>query len=271
MGVTRHRPALAGGFTARPAPRCLISLVLASLLMGFAGAAAANKALKADTKPHRGVARAHKMPVQGIDVSQWQGNIDWRKVRAAGIQFAYIKATEGGDHIDPKFSRNWHGAKRAGVPRGAYHFVYWCRPAHEQALWFVLNVPPDPDALPPVLDVEWNAHSKTCPSRISPARARAKINVLLDAMRAHTGKEPITYTDITFHNQVLKGRFRNRNFWLRSVAAEPRKIYRNRPWLFWQFTTTGRVHGIKGTVDRNVFNGRPADWNHTLQRMQAGR
>ena len=271
MGIAKHRLTRSSGLSASPAPRRLISLLLAGLLMAVAGGAAANKARKTDSKPHRGVARAHKMPVQGVDVSQWQGDIDWRKVRDAGIQFAYIKATEGGDHIDPKFHRNWRGAKRAGVLRGAYHFVYWCRPAHEQALWFVLNVPPDADALPPVLDVEWNAHSKTCPSRISPARARAKIEVLLDAMRAHTGKEPIIYTDVTFHKQVLKGRFRDQNFWLRSVAAEPHKIYRNRDWLFWQFTTTGRVHGIKGTVDRNVFNGRPADWNYTLRRMRAGR
>jgi lysozyme len=252
--------------------RCGLIGVLATCLLALAmGTADAKKGLRTDTKPHRGVSRAHKMPVQGIDVSKWQGDIDWRKVQAAGVQFAYIKATEGGDHIDPKFHQNWRGAKRAGVLRGAYHFVYWCRPAHEQALWFVLNVPSDPDALPPVLDVEWNAHSKTCPSRISPARARAKIEVLLDAMRAHTGKEPIIYTDITFHKQVLQGRLRDRNFWLRSVAAEPRKVYRDRPWLFWQFTTTGRVNGIQGTVDRNVFNGRPADWNYTLQRMQAGR
>ena len=271
MDVICHKPVRIGGFPGSPARDWLIGLLSACLLVAAAGSADARKALRADTKPHQGVARAHKMPVQGIDVSQWQGNIDWRKVRAAGIRFAYIKATEGGDHIDPKFHRNWHGAKRAGVLRGAYHFVYWCRPAHEQALWFVLNVPSDADALPPVLDVEWNAHSKTCPSRISPARARAKIDVLLDAMRAHTGLEPIIYTDITFYRQVLKGRYRKRNFWLRSVAAEPRKIYGNRPWLFWQFTTTGRVHGIKGTVDRNVFNGRQSDWNYTLRRMRAGR
>ena len=246
-------------------------MLLALALAGYAGAAVAKRVLKSDSKPHRGVAQAHKMPVQGIDVSQWQGNIDWRKVRKAGIHFAYIKATEGGDHIDPKFHQNWRGAKRAGVPRGAYHFVYWCRPAHEQALWFMLNVPVDPDALPPVLDVEWNAHSKNCPSRIPVRRARAKIRVLLDTMRAHTGKEPIIYTDVTFHKQVLKGHFRRENFWLRSVAAEPRKLYGKRPWLFWQFTTTGRIHGIQGMVDRNVFNGRISDWNQTLHRMRAGR
>lgn len=224
-----------------------------------------------DADPHKGVAHAHRLPVQGIDVSQWQGDIDWRQVRAAGIHFAYIKATEGGDYLDPKFHENWAGAKRAGIPRGAYHFVYWCRPAHEQALWFLLNVPPDVDALPPVLDVEWNAHSRTCSKRVPPARARETIRLILAAMEAHTGRKPIIYTDPVFHAQVLKGRFRTHHFWLRSVAAQPHKIYPRRSWLFWQFTTTGRVRGISGNVDRNVFNGRAADWRLILKQLQAGR
>ena len=108
------------------------------------------------------VARAHALPIHGIDVSRWQGKIDWASVRAAGTQFAFIKATEGGDHLDPRFTENWYGAAHAGVPRGAYHFMYWCRPAHEQAAWFRRNVPDDFDALPPVLDLEWNGHSGSC-------------------------------------------------------------------------------------------------------------
>lgn len=215
---------------------------------------------KSDADPHDGVARAHRMPVQGIDVSHWQGEIDWHRVRAAGTRFAFIKATEGGDHLDPRFHENWEGARRAGVPRGAYHFVYWCRPAHEQVLWFMLNVPPDPDALPPVLDVEWNGQSRTCPNRIPADRALAKIKVMLAAMEAHTGKRPIIYTDITFHQDVLEGQLPDHTFWLRSVAAEPDERYRDRPWKFWQFTATGRVPGIDGPVDRNAFGGTVADW-----------
>lgn len=248
------------------------SLTFAAMPIGVDGIEAlADRPPIGDVNPHKGVAQAHRLPVQGIDVSKWQGDIDWRKVRAAGIDFAYIKATEGGDHIDPKFLQNWEGAKRAGVPRGAYHFVYWCRPAHEQALWFMLNVPPDADALPPVLDVEWNAHSATCPKRVPPEKARKKMRLLLAAMEAHTGQKPIIYTDPAFHAQVLRGRFKKHRFWLRSVAAKPHKIYPGRSWLFWQFTTTGRVRGIAGNVDRNVFNGRAADWRLVLRQLQAGR
>ena len=96
----------------------------------------------------RGSRHGSPLPIHGIDISKWQGEIDWAALRQAGTKFAFIKATEGGDHIDGRFLENWQAARRAGVPRGAYHFVYWCRPAHEQAAWFKRNVPQDPDALP---------------------------------------------------------------------------------------------------------------------------
>src|SRR5262245_10163417 len=120
--------------------------VFAVALGGLAtslGAGAAVSGPLSDKKPNKGGAAAHVMPVQGIDVSYWQGNIDWQKVSDAGIHFAYIKATEGGDRVDPRFLHNWNAAKEAGVPRGAYHFMYWCRRAKEQAAWFVSKVPGD--------------------------------------------------------------------------------------------------------------------------------
>jgi lysozyme len=242
----------------------------ALLIAGAGGGLALSRTLR-DAKPNDGVAAAHTMPIQGVDVSYWQGDIDWQAARQAGVRFTFIKATEGGDHLDPKFLDNWYAAKRAGVARGAYHFVYWCRPAHEQALWFMLNVPPDSDALPPVLDVEWNSHSKTCPGKVDRATALAKIKTLLDAMEAHTGKRPIIYTDPKFHHEVLEGEFTDYHFWLRSVAAEPDQIYRQRSWSFWQFTTTGYVPGVKGRVDRNSYNGTLADWDRVLKWLQAGR
>jgi lysozyme len=219
---------------------------------------------KGDAKPHGGVASAHRFPIHGIDLSKWQGRVDWAAIRAAGTQFAFIKATEGGDHVDPKFLDHWYAAKRAGIPRGAYHFVYWCRPAHEQAEWFRQNVPQDPDALPPVLDLEWNGHSRTCPRKVSREEALAMTHTMLDAMEAHTGKRPIIYTDITFHAEVLEGAFDDYPYWVRSVAAEPHERYNNRRWTFWQFTTTGRVPGIDGDVDRNTFYGTENQWRAFL-------
>lgn len=222
-----------------------------------------------DKDPHRGVRAAHAMPVQGIDVSYFQGDINWKKVGAAGIAFTYIKATEGTDRLDPKFSANWRGAGKAGIMRGAYHVMYWCSPARDQAAWFAKHVPQDAGTLPPVLDVEWNGHSKTCPHEIPRKDAIAKMKVMLAAMEAHSGKRPIIYTDPKFHRDVLEGTFTDYQFWLRSTAAKPQAKYPGRDWSFWQFTTTGRVPGVAGDVDRNSYNGTRADWARAVKRMQA--
>lgn len=248
-----------------------VAALAAGLLVALGNLASADRPPITDRDPHDGVSSAHKYPVKGIDVSVWQGDIDWDRVRAAGIEFAYLKATEGGDHLDGKFHQNWAATKRAGILRGAYHFIYWCRPAHEQAFWFMLNVPPDADALPPVLDLEWNGHSPTCSKRLPAKQAREMIDVLLAAMEAHTGKRPIIYTDTAFHADVLEGHYENYAFWLRSVAAEPKKIFKNRPWVMWQYTTTGRVTGIDGDVDLNAFNGNKRNWRRFLRQIQASR
>lgn len=248
----------------------VVAMSLGLLGAGLGAGTAVSSGLS-DKKPHKAVASARQMPVQGIDVSYFQGDVNWKKVAGAGIQFAYIKATEGADRFDSEFRDNWRGAKAAGVARGAYHFMYWCSPAKGQAAWFAAHVPQDSDALPPVLDVEWNGHSKTCPNRISRKAALAKIRVMLDAMEAHTGKRPIIYTDPKFHADVLEGEFTDYQFWLRSTAAKPAVRYGSRDWTFWQFTTTGRVPGVAGAVDRNSFNGTSAEWARVLDRLEAGR
>lgn len=208
----------------------------------------------------------HVHPVHGIDVSKYQGQIDWEQVRAAGVAFAFIKATEGGDRLDSRFRENWEAARRAGVPRGAYHFTYWCRPMADQIAWFKQNVPVEPDALPPVLDVEWNFQSPTCPRRVPVALAQAKMREFLHAMERHYGKKPIIYADIKFHREVLAGNeFAEYPFWVRSVAAVPHERYPGRRWAFWQITATGRVAGINTPVDRNVFAGTRQQWQQIAQ------
>ena len=205
--------------------------------------------------------------IDGIDVSKFQGDIDWPTVRAAGVDFAYIKATEGGDRFDDRFRDNWRGAKSAGVHRGAYHFYYFCRPASEQAKWFIRHVPKEAGALPPVLDMEWNAHSPTCKTRPPKETVVSEMRVFLNALERHYGQKPIIYTSVDFHRDNLVGEFKNHTFWLRAVADYPDDIYHDRDWLFWQHTGTGSVAGIAGEVDRNVFAGSKKHWQRWVQHV----
>ena len=206
-----------------------------------------------------------KYPIHGVDVSRWQGNINWQKLRAQGANFAYIKATDGGDHLDPMFRKNWKGANDAGLKRGAYHFFYWCRTGAEQAVWFIRNVPKSANALPPVIDVEYN-HQSSCKRRPSRELVLKKMKAFMDRLEAHYGQRPIIYTAPDFYEDNLQGEFGNHAFWLRSTAAHPKKVYPDRKWVFWQYSGTGLSHGVKGEIDLNVFNGDPTSWNRWLAR-----
>ena len=236
-----------------------LGAALALILVACSSGGGLYGPIQGDNRPHSGVDRARAMPIQGIDVARYQDNIDFRTTFQSGIHFTFMKATEGKDYLDPNFRSNWVKARDAGMPRGAYHFMTWCSLASEQATWFVANVPADPDALPPVLDLEWNNHS-SCTKKPSRADALEKIRVMLEAMERHTGKLPIIYTDMNFHRDVLDGEYFPNAFWLRSTAAEPHQRYGNRVWTFWQWTQTGVVRGIRGEVDRNAFYGGQNEW-----------
>jgi lysozyme len=199
--------------------------------------------------------------VHGVDVSRWQGDIDWEKLRTQGANFAYIKATDGGDHLDPMFKENWRKAKEAGLKRGAYHFFYWCRTAGEQADWFIRNVPREAGALPPVIDVEWNGES-SCSQRVSRERVLEKMQVFMDKLERYYGQRPIIYTAPDFYRDNLDGELLDYPFWLRSVAAHPSTIYRKRKWMFWQYSGSGVSHGVDGRIDLNVFHGSESDWHN---------
>lgn len=203
-------------------------------------------------------------PVQGIDVSKYQGQINWTAAASNGVKFAYIKATEGGDRNDRMFSTNWSGARAAGIPTGAYHFYYFCRPVADQIQWFKAHVPPAADSLPPVLDMEWNPDSKTCKRRPPADRILTDMRTYLQAMQAFYGKRPIIYTTVDFHRDVLPGQLNEYGFWLRSVKGEPSTKYGDRAWTFWQYTEKGSVPGVPHPVDRNMFAGSEKDWQDFL-------
>lgn len=212
-------------------------------------------------------AKPQHYPVHGVDISHHQGPVDWKAARDHGTRFAFLKATEGGDYLDDTFKSHWDATREAGIERGAYHFYYWCRNVEDQISWFIRNVPVEPDALPPVLDVEWNGDSKTCPKKVPQAEALAAMKRFLRAVEAHYHKRPIIYTSIDFYREIIDGDLHDYPLWVRTVKAHPVARYANRPWTFWQYTEFGEVDGIKGGVDRNAFVGTEDEWNRFINQQ----
>ena len=233
------------------------------------------KALRVDTVTHlkygdhdpvRIQGRQPKeFPVHGIDLSRHNKSLNWSRMKRAGVDFAFIKATEGKDDRDVKYRELWRAARRAGINRAAYHFYYFCATPEAQAANYIRSVPKSERSLPPILDVEWNPESPTCSKR-KPARVVIpQLRRWLQIVEKHYGQKPIIYTTVDFHREVLaSGALPGYQYWLRSVKAEPKYVYGKRPWTFWQYTGTGKIPGIKGQVDINAFHGSRSKWNEWL-------
>ena len=249
------------------APVVAATAVIAPVMGGAAAAIKNHQVIRhrfSDAKPiNFGKVKPQDYAVHGVDVSRWQGEINWAKLRSQGANFVYIKATDGGDHLDPMFMKNWSGAHQAGLKRGAYHFFYWCRTAGEQADWFIRNVPKVEGALPPVIDVEYNGQSR-CKMRLSRKRVLEKMQVFMDKLEAHYGQRPVIYTAPDFYADNLKGEFLDYPFWLRAVAQHPSKVYPGRKWVFWQYSGSGLSQGVNEKIDLNVFHGSPKQWRDWL-------
>jgi lysozyme len=237
-----------------------VALALAAALPGCGSGVGPLDALSSD------LPRPTDYPIHGIDVSKFQGDIDWNAVANSGVKFAWIKATEGGDNADARFQANWTGAKAAGVPHGAYHFVYWCRPPLEEMANFEQNAPVENDALPPVLDVEATPTSKTCHRHLTQEGAIAEMKVMLDEMERHYGKRPVIYTTVDFYQAILAdGAFMDYPIWVRSTKYQPSVKYGPRPWHFWQYQSDGSIAGIQAHVDRDAFFGTEKQWEAFLR------
>jgi lysozyme len=203
--------------------------------------------------------------VHGIDAARFQTSIDWAQARRNGVNFAFLKATEGGDLVDPAFRDHWRGAGEAGVARGAYHFYYFCTSPEDQARWFIRNVPRSKGMLPPVLDMEWNAFSPTCAHR-RPAghEVRDEMRRWLRIVEQHYGQRPIIYTTPGCYEDAGLDTFRGYEYWLRTTAKSPDEAFPGERWRFWQYSATGLIEGIAGKVDLNAFSGSPAEWQSWL-------
>ena len=198
-----------------------------------------------------------KMPkgyaIHGIDVSRWQGEINWselEKVRSGKdsipISFAFIKATEGRSLLDPQFEDNWNGIAKTRIIRGAYHYFVPSRNAKEQADNFIKNVKLSKGDLPPVLDVE-------ALGRKGSADLRNNIKIWLKAVEKHYGMKPIIYTYIDFYEKYLKDGELEYPLWIAHYYEKKMNVNKN--WLFWQHSDSGQIPGLREKVDFNVFSG----------------
>ncbi|WP_277230163.1 glycoside hydrolase family 25 protein [Hymenobacter sp. YC55] len=185
--------------------------------------------------------------VHGIDVSAYQGRIDWKEVSRNHVKFAFIKATEGVTMRDSRFQRNWNAAHKAGIYRGAYHYFQPTYDGARQANLFTRTVPLAPGDLPPVLDVE---HAEFHDVSVM----RRNVAVWLRLVERHYGVRPILYSNYSFYKRYLAGHFDKYPLWLAHYEVDQPRLPREK-WIIWQHSDESYIPGIRGTVDFNVFQG----------------
>jgi lysozyme len=187
--------------------------------------------------------------LHGIDISHHQDIINWDTLKTnPEVQFAFAKATEGGDYIDTKFSYNWEAMGRNGIKRGAYHFfrAYGC--GYDQALHFLKNVELQPGDLAPVLDVEL---ADGMPREV----ILEEMRIWLQTVERCLQIKPIIYTNQNFYEHYLAGSFEQNPLWIARYSQEAPMLTTGKRWDFWQYSHKGYLNGIKGHVDLNFFNG----------------
>jgi lysozyme len=186
----------------------------------------------------------------GIDVSSHQNTIDWERVHGDGIDFAYIKATEGGDFVDARFAANWAQAGSAGLQRGAYHFFTLCRPGADQADNFLRTLPKTDGTLPPAVDLELIGN---CSGRPSREALIDELTVFIERVEGATGQEVVFYLGDDFDQQYDVRTAFHRRLWVRSLHARPDVD----DWLIWQSNDAAAVSGVENGVDLDVLKPTP--------------
>lgn len=196
--------------------------------------------------------------MHGIDVSWYQGNIDWKKVTQmedddVKVNFSFIKATEGVLLPDPNFQRNWKGAEQAGIIRGAYHYFKPNKSGYWQARFFLQTVSLNNGDMLPVVDIEERGKK-------SREEFQANLKSFLTEVEKAIGEKPIIYTGYKFYEDNLAGDFDGYPLWIAHYyRAKLRPLSGKAKWAFWQHSDKARVNGIQTRVDMNVFKGTLGD------------
>jgi lysozyme len=188
----------------------------------------------------------------GIDVSEYQGEIDWEEadsIENFKIEFVFVRATCGMDKVDFKFKENWKQVRNKKLIRGAYHYYRPNENSIAQAKFFVRNVKLQKGDLPPVLDIE------QLPENQSVDSLKIGLHRWLDFVEAHYKVKPIIYTGESYYKDFLKDEFSDNTFWVANYNFWIENIKDD--WLFWQLSEKGVVNGIYENVDINIYNGSP--------------
>jgi lysozyme len=191
---------------------------------------------------------AARYPVRGVDVSAFQGTIDWPVLAGSDLDFAYVKATEGSSFVDQEFTHNWVGAADAGLLVGAYHFLSF------EAAHVIDTVPADGD-LPVAIDVEYYGEYVENPP--SADEVHAILDPLIERITERYGIPPVLYATPEAYDAYLEGAYPQCPIWIRSVWGRP-QLEDGRDWAFWQYSFRDRRGGYDGEepfVDMNVFSG----------------
>ena len=204
-------------------------------------------------------------PVRGVDVSYYQGQIDWQVLAEENIDFAFIKATEGSSHIDTKFRENWENSGETNLKRGAYHFFSFESRGKAQAEHFISVVPREVGMLSPVVDIEF--YGDRFYSRPDLEETRKQLQDLLDTLEAHYGTKPIIYATESSYSTYIRGNFDEYPLWIRNVYFSP-NLGMPGKWTFWQYDSEAVLAGYSGEeehIDLNVFYGSEEEWDEFLR------
>ncbi len=192
-----------------------------------------------------------RYPVRGIDVSAHNGDIDFNAVHKDGIDFVFIKASEGTDFKDKNFATNYHNAKRAGMKTGAYHFFRFDKDGVDQAINFLSTTGNHRLDLGLAIDIEQQGNPENVDSTLIADRLTAMVEYL-----NLLGYRVTLYTNRSGYEKFLMDTFPGYPLWICSFSDHPIDA----DWSFWQYDHHGKINGIKGDVDLNTFNGSVKEW-----------
>ena len=210
---------------------------------------------------------AEKFEVKGVDVSEYQGEVDWDKIKEQNIDFAFIKATEGSKGKDDSFDKNYEKLKNMDMLLGLYHFFSFESLGEEQAdnyIKVVGNIKNDESLILPIIDIEYYSYYKK--AKPDKEWVTKELQKMLEKLEKTYRVKPIIYTTMEFYKEYIESEFLEYDIWIRNILTKPK--LENRDWKFWQYTGRGRLEGYNGEeefIDLNVFNGSKEDFENYIK------